>query len=387
MIFLGSIKLTEEDNKSRDIITYGPSSSVRIGELPEGCIRCIKGEKIVLYTTGSCSVGCSYCPIPDDKQEVDSVFVNERAVTLNNQGLDTVFDESEICLATGAGITGGDPMEVPERTIQYIKDLKNKYGDKYHLHLYTSGKFFIDNEVLIDKIFEAGLDELRFHPRNIVAIKIWRIAAQAKLNYPDRLIGFEVPCIPQKEKEIEDLILFADENNLDFVNLNEYEFTESNFNKLSQKGFVSILSNAAIQGSKDTAVSVLNAVKDKTSITVHFCSSGSKDSIQLVQRFKKRASQIKRPFDQISAEGELEYGRLVVDNKEEFVEMIDILENEFDLDEEFREDFELEFSVETAWYVIDEIADMLREYFPNLQAEIIARHPITDGPITYVDPR
>lgn len=379
--------MTEEDNKSRDIITYGPSSSVRIGELPEGCIRCIKGEKIVLYTTGSCSVGCSYCPIPDDKQEVDSVFVNERAVTLNNQGLDIVFDESEICLATGAGITGGDPMEVPERTIQYIKDLKNKYGDKYHLHLYTSGKFFIDNEVLIDKIFEAGLDELRFHPRNIVARKIWRIAAQAKLNYPDRLIGFEVPCIPQKEKEIEDLILFADENNLDFVNLNEYEFTESNFNKLSQKGFVSILSNAAIQGSKDTAVSVLNAVKDKTSITVHFCSSGSKDSIQLVQRFKKRASQIKRPFDQISAEGELEYGRLVVDNKEEFVEMIDILENEFDLDEEFREDFELEFSVETAWYVIDEIADMLREYFPNLQAEIIARHPITDGPITYVDPR
>lgn len=379
--------MTEEDNKSRDIITYGPSSSVRIGELPEGCIRCIKGEKIVLYTTGSCSVGCSYCPIPDDKQEVDSVFVNERAVTLNNQGLDIVFDESEICLATGAGITGGDPMEVPERTIQYIKDLKNKYGDKYHLHLYTSGKFFIDNEVLIDKIFEAGLDELRFHPRNIVARKIWRIAAQAKLNYPDRLIGFEVPCIPQKEKEIEDLILFADENNLDFVNLNEYEFTESNFNKLSQKGFVSILSNAAIQGSKDTAVSVLNAVKDKTSITVHFCSSGSKDSIQLVQRFKKRASQIKRPFDQISAEGELEYGRLVVDNKEEFVEMIDILENEFDLDEEFREDFELEFSVETAWYVIDEIADMLREYFPNLQAEIIARHPIENGPITYIDPR
>jgi hypothetical protein len=144
-------QLIEDDIKSRDIITYGPSSSVLIGELPEGCVRCIKGEKIVLYTTGSCSVGCSYCPIPDDKQEVDSVFVNERAVTLNNQGLDTVFDESEICLATGAGITGGDPMEVSERTIKYIMDLKSKYGDKYHLHLYTSGKFFIDNEVLIDQ--------------------------------------------------------------------------------------------------------------------------------------------------------------------------------------------------------------------------------------------
>ncbi len=383
---LGSIKLAE-DIKSREIVTYGPSSSMRIGELPEGCIRCIQGEKIVLYTTGSCSVGCAYCPIPDDKQEVDSVFVNERAITLDTVGLDIVFDESDVCLATGAGITGGDPMEVPQRSIQYIKDLKNKYGDKYHLHLYTSGKFFIDNEILIDHIFEAGLDELRFHPRNIVAKKIWRIAAQAKKNYPDKLIGFEIPCIPQKEKEIEELILFADEHKLDFVNLNEYEFTESNFNKLSQKGFVSILSNAAIQGSNDTAISVMNSVKDKTSITVHFCSSGSKDSIQLVQRFKKRASQIKRPFDQISSEGELEYGRFVVETKQEFLEMIEILENEFDLDEDFREEFIIDFSVETAWYVIDEIAEMLREHFPNLQAEIIARHPIENGPITYVDPR
>ncbi len=360
---------------------------MRIGELPEGCIRCIKGEKIVLYTTGSCSVGCAYCPIPNDKQEVDSVFVNERAITLDTVGLDTVFDESDICLATGAGITGGDPMEVPQRTIQYIKDLKSKYGDKYHLHLYTSGKFFIDNEVLIDQIFGAGLDELRFHPRNIVAKKIWRIAAQAKENYSHKLIGFEVPCIPQKEKEIEELILFADEYKLDFVNLNEYEFTESNFNKLSQKGFVSILSNAAIQGSNDTAINVMNSVKDKTSITVHFCSSGSKDSIQLVQRFKKRASQIKRPFDQISSEGELEYGRFVVDSKKEYLDMIGILENEFDLDEDFREDIERELSVETAWYVIDEISELLREYIPNLQAEIIARHPIENGPITYIDPR
>ena len=94
MIYLlGSIKLAEDDKKSREIIKYGPSSSMRIGELPEGCVRCINGEKIVLYTTGSCSVGCSYCPIPDDKQEIDSVFVNERAITLDVVGLDTVFDE------------------------------------------------------------------------------------------------------------------------------------------------------------------------------------------------------------------------------------------------------------------------------------------------------
>ncbi|MCE7736446.1 MAG: hypothetical protein GPJ54_16315 [Candidatus Heimdallarchaeota archaeon] len=373
--------------KNRDLISYGPSGSLRVGPLSEGCVKCINGEKIVLYTTGSCSVGCAYCPIPEDRKKIDDVFINERKLLLDSTGLDTLFDESEMCLANGVGITGGDPMEVPERTIQYIRDIREQFGKDYHLHLYTSGIFFRENRNLIDRLFEAGLDELRFHPKQIRAYPIWEIAAETKKRFPNHSIGFEIPAIPNTDKDIEEMILFADEHGLDFVNLNEYEFTTSNFNKLSQRGFVSLLTNSAIVGSKETARNVMERIKDITSITVHFCTSGSKDSIQLVQRFKRRASQIKRPFEDISEEGELEYGQFFVDSNEELNSLSQLLESEYELNQEMFEIFPDELKIETGWFIVEEITEHLRDnYLPNLQAEAIARHPIKDGPITYINP-
>ncbi|OLS22744.1 MAG: hypothetical protein HeimC2_28920 [Candidatus Heimdallarchaeota archaeon LC_2] len=360
---------------------------MRIGDLSEGCIKCINGEKIVLYTTGSCSVGCAYCPIPEDRQKIDDVYINERKISPNHDDLNEIFDESETCLAEGVGITGGDPMEVPERTINYIKEIRAKFGESYHLHLYTSGIFFKENRNLIDQLFEAGLDELRFHPKQIRAKPIWEIAAETKKKYPNHSIGFEIPVIPNTEDDIEELILFADQNNLDFVNLNEYEFTTSNFNKLSQRGFISLQLNSAIVGSKETAKIVLNRVKNKTRITVHFCTSGSKDSIQLVQRFKKRASQIRRKFDDISSDGELEFGRFFVDTDEELNQLVDLLITEYELEEDMFEVFENDLRVETGWFIVEEISDDLRNnYLSGIQAEVLAKHPIKNGPITYIVP-
>ncbi|MCH8908176.1 MAG: hypothetical protein IH840_13890 [Candidatus Heimdallarchaeota archaeon] len=372
---------------NRELIKYGPSGSMRIGELPQGCVKCINGEKIVLYMTGHCSVGCAYCPIPEDKQKINDVYVNERQIDLETNAFDMLQDESNNCLAEGAGITGGDPMEVPERTMEYIKEMREMFGRDYHLHLYTSGIFFKENLGLIDQLFEAGLDELRFHPKNITAKPIWDIAAYAKDKYPDKEIGFEIPAIPGKEEAIKELIRFADAHSLDFVNLNEYEFTSSNFNKLSQRGFVSVLSNSAIVGSQATAEKVLRDLKDETSITIHYCSSGSKDSIQLVQRFKKRASKIKRPFDDISEEGELEYARFLLDSKDD----IDLLEKLFievyEVEKSMYQIFQDELIIETGWFIVEEILKDLREnYMPDVHAEIIARHPIENGPITWVDP-
>ena len=132
--------------------------------------------------------------------------------------------------------------------------------------------------------------------------------------------------------------------------------------------------------------SVFADLKDQTSITIHFCSSGSKDSIQLVQRFKHRASQVKRPFDQVSEEGELQYGRFFVDSADQLSELLQLLYDEFDVPDDYVEINERNFSVDTAWYIVDEITAMLREYLPRLKAEIISRHPIEDGPITYLEP-
>lgn len=374
------------ETTDRTVQHYGGASSMFVGKLPMGCVQCIKGEKIVLYTTGTCSVGCYYCPIPNDRQKLDSVFVNERAITPGINDMELISEESALCLASGAGITGGDPLEVPKRTLQYIRDIKQKFGVDYHLHLYTSGIFFLRDFTFVDQLFAAGLDELRLHPKNISALKIWELGAQIKEKYPDKIIGFEIPAIPDKKEDIIALILFADKHHLDFVNLNEYEFTESNFPKLDTKGFVATLANSAVKGSYEMIEEVFAELSEQTTITIHFCSSGSKDSIQLVQRFKHRASQIKRPFDQVSDEGELQYGRFFVNSAEQLAELLSLLHHEFDVPDDYVEVDEEIYSVDTAWYIVDEITQLLRKNLPSLKAEIISRHPIENGPITYLEP-
>ncbi len=365
---------------SRTIKEYGTSGSFKVGSLPEGCKRCLRGEKIVLYITGQCSVGCFYCPIQFDKRDINSFFVNERPV----REFQDIIDENEKCSATGAGITGGDPLETPEKTIDQIKRLKEQHGEDYHIHLYTSGIFMLENEDIIHQLFEAGLDELRIHPKNLKTFPVWRLAAKIKKQYPNKSIGFEVPAIPNMEREIVELIAFADENDLDFVNLNEFEFTEANFEPLNKRGFVSVLHNSAVINSRETAMKAFEMVKDKTQITLHFCSSGSKDAIQLKQRYKRRAKQVRRPFEFVSEEGLLEFARLTVFEEEEFETLLSILED-LEIPTEYYEINAELLYVDIADAIAVEIIEELREYI-DVQGELLSLFPIDNSPIIRSDP-
>ncbi|MDH5645988.1 MAG: radical SAM protein, partial [Candidatus Heimdallarchaeota archaeon] len=166
------------NEEGREIKVYGGSRSFHVGDLPEGCLKCIEGAKIVLYTTGYCTVGCKYCTISDDRSKRNDVFVNERAIDIKLDLLEQIAEESDSCIAEGAGITGGDPMEEPERTIYLIKQIRQHYGSDYHLHLYTSGVHILKDESLVDQLFSAGLNELRFHPKELTAKPIWELAAR-----------------------------------------------------------------------------------------------------------------------------------------------------------------------------------------------------------------
>ena len=94
-------------------------------KLPRGCAYCVKGEKLVLFVTGICPRKCCFCPVSDEKYQQDVIFANEQNV--NN--FDDVVMEAKSMNAKGAGITGGDPLARLDRTVSYIKKLKEKFGN------------------------------------------------------------------------------------------------------------------------------------------------------------------------------------------------------------------------------------------------------------------
>ncbi|MBI2152061.1 hypothetical protein HYU21_05010, partial [Candidatus Woesearchaeota archaeon] len=198
---------------------------------------------------------------------------------------------------------GGDPLTKLDRTLNYIKLLKQKFGSHFHIHLYTSLNL-ISKEVL-SQLFQAGLDEIRFH-LELDDKKLWSKLLLAKQFSWD--IGVEIPLIPSKEKEIKELINFI-QDKVHFLNLNELE-TADNSQFLMEKNTKDELSYA-IQDSLETGLKLINYVQEKNyPLVVHLCTAKLKDKVQLGSRIKRQAKSAKKVFDLIDEEGMLNRGAI-----------------------------------------------------------------------------
>lgn len=125
--------------------------------LTNGCLCCREGAKMVLFVTGLCHRDCFFCPLSDDRKNSDVIFANERPVYSDAD----VLDEARTMSAEGTGITGGEPLLEFEKVIHYISLLKSEFGQKHHIHMYTSEA---PDASRLRELANAGLDEIRFHP-------------------------------------------------------------------------------------------------------------------------------------------------------------------------------------------------------------------------------
>src|SRR5467141_4380276 len=273
------------------------------GALPVGCRQCTDGTKMVLFVTGLCSFHCFYCPVSDEKMYKDVVFADEKRVTRDED----VLEEAHAIRATGAGITGGDPLDAVERTCHYIELLKAEFGSGFHTHLYTMST----DERKIRMLAHAGLDEIRFH----IPPGLWSRAANSSFVAASRLarslgltVGIEVPLIPEREADLVRLIEWAGAEGLAFVNLNEMEFSDANFPRMKVHGYE--MKHELSYGVKGADPVALRILGRKWPTTVHYCTSGYKDGWQLRSRIKRRAENVARPWEVVTDDGTLVKGIL-----------------------------------------------------------------------------
>ena len=77
-----------------------------VGELPLGCIHCMRGTKVVVFITGLCDDRCFYCPGSPEKLYRDIMRADEEPVS----SIEDIVYEIYRIGADGASITGGDPL-------------------------------------------------------------------------------------------------------------------------------------------------------------------------------------------------------------------------------------------------------------------------------------
>lgn len=340
--------------------------SLCTGHVAEGCRHCIDGSKMVLFVTGRCGWNCYYCPVSLEKKGKDVIYANEGRVYTDEE----IIAEAEAMDATGTGITGGDPLLDMDRTVHMIRLLKDRFGKGHHIHLYTAT---IDPE-RARRLQDAGLDEIRFHPPESVWTDMSSTRLRETVESLDIDVGVEVPALPHREKELNALVAYCREVGVDFVNLNELEFSESNWDMMEAYGYsVRDELSSAVNGSRETAVAVLKANKRAD---VHFCSSTFKDGIQLRRRLIRRAEHTAKPYQQVTEDGTLVRGYLYAKDlgaAESELRSMGVPEDMYEV---------LQDRIEVAPWILEDIADSvgyrcyLSEQYPTADGLEVERTPL-----------
>jgi pyruvate formate-lyase activating enzyme-like uncharacterized protein len=357
-------------------ITNWLNESIYTNPLSPACKMCARGSKMVVFITGLCLSGCFYCPLSKKKLRKDRIFADEWELK-GEKDIEKLLLESEYIDATGAGITGGDPLIVWKRTMDYISLLKDEFGPDFHIHIYTSGIKYCEH---IDELVSAGLDEIRFHPdpnywdnmnKNIVADSV-KTALETNVD-----VAIEIPSIPEMENEMFSLIHWADDVGVRYINLNELEYSETNAIKLNNKGFtVKDDISAAVKGSQEAAKKIVEKVANENfDLGIHYCSSSFKDGIQLRNRIKRRAKNIINEQDVMTDEGTLLKG-IVHTYKISLEKLYNILTQEFQIDDEYVSLNRKKNRVELAVWKLEVFADILKKR--GFECYMIEEYPTAD---------
>lgn len=366
------------------------------GLLSQGCIQCIQGRKSVLFITGQCNLSCYYCPVSDQRMHHSHMYINEtfipETMELNNS-IKLIIKELDLCGSRGISITGGDPLLAPERIYNISKALKDHYGSKFHIHLYTPGRE--GSEEIFESISQV-IDEIRFHPVTNKDIAKMIIA----LNYYWD-VGLELPATLNlsESKFFQNLLdIYVTENKKRnrtrlFLNLNELEITEANFKRMDKYVKDNNVMDPIVYGSREEAFKVLSLYGSKyPGFNIFFCPQREKDNIQIPKRYFNRASNILLPTDilvsgddngllmrgviKLASNGKLPNKDIdflldLEELKQNLMKTFDIPSNRISVDYKKNQ-------LLTEPEFLEEFKDELRELYPTIQIGILEESPTSD---------
>jgi len=224
-----------------------------------------------------------------------------------------------------------------ERTLEGIKRLKDEFGPSFHLHMYTSIPF---KPEWAKDFAEAGLDEIRFHFLKLDSSKYKNTITAC--HESGMLTGVELPCEPDKELELLNLLDELREFDISFMNVNELEITVGNHGNMELRGFnLSSGITAGAKGSAELAMSMrdrINAAElglpdplDKVirkpfGYSLKFCTAVYKDAGQLRRRFLRRGEATIAPHETLTEDGTLIFGAISSTDEDQEVWISEIME-------------------------------------------------------------
>lgn len=253
-----------------------------INGLPKGCQYCVEGKKSVLFLGGKCSRSCWYCSLSDSRKMCNQIFLNERPI----KKIADLWKELEESNSCGIGITGGDPLVNFKTNFELIKKIRKRMGKNFHMHIYLPLNLLDESKI---EMLNEYIDEIRFHPSFLVSNSNHRIEEEInKIKLASKIfgkenIGLEMPLIPNKTKEIYNFLISIMDF-ISFVNLNEFEVSETNIDRLTKEYSLNEDTYTVFNSLREGKKIILKAKNEGLKIKIHLCSAKTKDFHQYKNR-------------------------------------------------------------------------------------------------------
>jgi len=301
LVFPDNLALQVANQKRLDYLTELQETAVlgaagtklNMRRLSPGCRICTEGGWSCLFITGKCNCHCFYCPTAQDEvgeattNSVEFVHPADYVAYLERLGFN------------GSSISGGEPLMTPERSIAFIRAIKDRFGPTMHVWLYTNGTL-ATTDILME-LRDAGLDEIRF---DIGAIDY-------NLNPLQRAVGLiptvtvEIPAIPEEKERMKGMLGELRDAGVQHLNLHQLRLTPFNFDHLQVRNY------RYIHGEKVTVLDselaaleiLLHSIRVGIDLPINYCSFPYKNRFQSRASRQRNAAFLIKEFEAMTENG------------------------------------------------------------------------------------
>jgi pyruvate formate-lyase activating enzyme-like uncharacterized protein len=258
-----------------------------VNSLSPGCRICGEGEWSCLFVTGKCNANCFYCPASQANDETPQtqklLFETPR----------TYVDYINRFQFKGVSFSGGEPLLVFDRTLDFIRNVRQNCDPDIYIWMYTNGILASDEKFRL--LADAGLNEIRF---DLGAVnykpKVLKNASQFIEN-----VTVEIPAVPEDNDLLLAVLPKLCEYGVTNLNLHQLRLTTYNSANLLKNNYTYLHGEQpTVIESEITALEVIDfVIENNLPIGVNYC------NFQFKNRFQKAGFRIKMALE-LKTEGE-----------------------------------------------------------------------------------
>ncbi len=272
-------------------------SKADVSEISPGCRHCGEGEWSCLFINNVCNAKCFYCPSAQDEESVPTTS----SLTFENP--DEYIAYLKKFGYKGVSISGGEPLLTLDKTLSFIRKVRQELGKDIYIWMYTNG--ILAEEEKFIALRDAGLNEVRFD----ISATGYSLSNLKKAVGIIENITVEIPAIPEDYDRMKTLMVEMKQAGVNYLSLHQIRLTDFNFPKLKKRNYTMLHGpKATVLESELTALKLLLYSKEQNiGLPVNYCSYIYR------YRFQSRAARIKQtrlftePWEPITETGLLRH--------------------------------------------------------------------------------